>query len=306
MNKPGEPSDGAHPVIEGDAVAFTEIHTRWPAAAFYWSILDAPAVPVTSLRPPTAPAAALDLLLASDLPLPVDEVHAVYRRLDGKRVLACAAPTTSLQSLPRDSLSLSPTGWPEVIEAECVDLSPSDFNLLVGAFEPRPVRRARATRALWASGCVLLIGALAAIGFERRASAWTLDAAAARTASDEVLLAAFPDEPPASTVRPLRLKAELEQLRRTRGPEHINDAPADSAVALSHLLASWPADRLADTQVVSVSESALSMNVRVDGDPQELLEGLSPVPGWVREEPRVSRAGDRVLLTLSYRPETPR
>jgi len=306
MNQPGVPSGGANPVIEGDAVVFSETHTRWPAAAFYWSILDAPGVPVTSLRPPTAPAAALDLLLASDLPLSVDDVHAVYRRLDARRVLACAAPTTSLHSLPRDSLSLSPMGWPEVIESECVNLKPSDFNLLVGTFEPRPVRRARTARALWVSGGVLLIGVLAAIGFERRASAWTSDAAGARAALHEVLLAALPDEPPASTVRPLRLKTELDQLRRTRGPEHVNDAPADAAVALSHLLASWPAGWLADTHLVSVSESSLSMNVRVDGDPQKLLEGLSPVPGWVREEPRVSRAGDRVLLTFSYRPETPR
>jgi len=306
MNTAAEPIDGATGSGASTGTGVAASHACWPAERFYWSVLAAPGVPVKVLRPPPAIAAALDLLLANDLPLPLDEVHAVYRRLDERRVLACAAPVASLRALPPGTLSLSPESWPEAIASECGGLPPTAINLLAGVFEPTPFRRARAMRALWVSGGVILVGALAAIGLERRASAWARDSAAAHDASRQAMLAALPEEPPTSSVLPMRLKAELDQLRRTRRPTRGDELPRDGVVALSNLLAGWPADVLARTEVVSASHENLSLSVQVDGDPQGLLDGLSAVPGWVRDEPRISRVGSRVLVTLSYRPEKPR
>ncbi|CAG0954237.1 hypothetical protein PHYC_00371 [Phycisphaerales bacterium] len=278
------------------------IYIDWPAERFYWAVLDCPGVPIFSGRPHAA--AGLDLQLAEDLPEPIADLHAVYSRLDERRVLACAARRSDLASLDPRTLSLRPAAPP----AFGSDAQPGEIELLVGDFEPAPLRRARMARARWVAAAVLGLCTLGAFGLLRRAGHWDSVASNAAQAARAAAAQALPDEPSDSPALVIRLRDELDLLRRTRRPSPALAGAADAAVELNHLLAAWPKAQPATTDSLSITPTSLALSVGLDGDAKPFLGELGTPPGWRREEPRISRGsgGGIVQATVQFRREASR
>jgi hypothetical protein len=203
------------------------------------------------------------------LPLPIDEVQAVYRVLDGDRVLACG--------MPRERLAI-----------------------LVGACTPEPIRRVQAKRrAVVLAGLVLaLLGFL--LGTERRIRAHEALAGAARAADaialERVLGPAAPGVAPVQ--RRAALTGTLRQLRDTRAVDALQDG--DAGPLLAALLAHWPEDLGVHVEILNATASAITIRA--------LCPDASTVTAWVQhlerftevevEPPRVRVARDVVHVTL--------
>lgn len=272
----------------------------WPPDRFYWAVLDVPGVPIRSPRPPGAEA--LDLALSDEVPLPMEGLHAVYARLDDPRVLACAAPRTDLTALDAGALELLPSALPDFVGRPVNDLS---LNLLVGDFEPVTLRRARRTHAHALAATILVLSCLAAIGLLRRASYAEETVLAADRDAVRAAAAAMPDVPRDSALLTIRLRDELDLLRRTRRPQAVHSF--DAAVTLADVLAAWPAtlpaSSPASTQTISITPTSLSMIVGLEQDAATFLDGLGTPPGWRRNEPRVTRSASGVQTSIQYQRE---
>jgi len=264
-------------------------HRHWPAASFYWSVLDAPACRDRGQLP-----AGLRSGLEADLPIPVETAHAVVAPMGDGRVVVCAVPRARLESLDASVLSLIPTTIPESIAA---DLDPAVFNLLIGEFEPRPLSRARARRHLVGAASLVLCAALISLGLLRRANhvqeLTRVTSAAAKATLDSTGGDA------------LHLMGELERLRRasrltSRTPP---DAP-DAAAALASLLSGWPARVPSKPMSIQVGGQGALVEVAVEGDPTPFLGALKLPDGWTLREPRLNTAGGLTRLSLTMRPET--
>src|SRR5690606_6853138 len=94
-------------------------------------------------------------LLEPLLPVPIESVHAVYVTLGDDRMLACAAPKEALEGVGPDALLLSPESLPDAVATSDVD--PSRLNLLVGPYQPRPLRRLRAVWHVIIAACASLV-----------------------------------------------------------------------------------------------------------------------------------------------------
>jgi hypothetical protein len=262
-------------------------HLAWPPELFYWSVVDAPQWTRAGTLPPGMLAA-----LEEDLPVPADSVHAVGAPLGRGRVLVCALARERLVGVDAGTQTLRPASLPDFIERG--GSAQPDLNMLVGAFEPITMRRARVRRHGGAAAAVVLLAALASTGLLRRAGVWAAtasEAAAART----VALAAG--------TRPETLDAEVARLDRLRDLSAQVQPPADAAAALASLLSVWPAAVPSSPHSVAVNQAAMSISVSLDGDATPFLNAFRPPTGWTLEEPRHNRAGTLTRLTLQLKPQ---
>lgn len=278
-------------------------YISWPAERFYWAVLEAPGVPVPIGKPRPPAAESLDLLLAPEVPVPIDELHAVYARLDANRVLACAAMRADLSEVGTAAVTLVPEAVPECIPGGA-DIDFSRFNLLVSDFEPGILKRPRRHAGYWVAATILLSASLLATGLLRRTHAMNEAAKIAQPENARLLAAALPEEPKDSPTFSLRLKAELDTLRRTRSSRGITSTP-DAMNSLAVLLGGWPKATGAETDAVSATPSNLTMLVTFREGPQEFLYHLPDVHGWNRDEPRVSRTASGTQVMVQYRPDKP-
>lgn len=274
------------------------LHVTWPPERFFWSVLEVPGSASVRSAHQTA-SAGLDLLLADDLPVPTDSVHAVYARLDDRRVVACAARRAALASLAGEAITLCPAALPGWIEGAGSSLG-AQLNLLVGGFEPPIIRRARAAGRRWIAAAAVAIGALVALGFARRGAAWEAEATLARSSAQRILVEALPREPPTSALLALRLRDRLELLRRTNAAPGTAPVP-DAALNLAALLRAWPEDPKGETSVMSVTPDLMSASVFIEDEAQGFLSRLGTPEGWTKSEPRVSRGGAGTTAAVEFR-----
>lgn len=272
----------------------------WPLDRFCWAVLEAPGVPIRSSRPPGAEA--LDLAMAEQVPLSMEDLHAVYARLDSHWVLACAAPRADLAALDPGTLSLHPASLPNFVGRPSDDLS---LNLLVGDFEPAALRRTRTMHARTIVAATIMLSCLVAVGLLRRASHAEETVLAANRDSLRAAAAAMPDVPPDSPLLTMRFRDELDLLRRTRQPQATQGF--DAASTLADVLTTWPVSlpviHPAETRSISVTPTSLSLTVGLEDDAATFLEELGTPPGWKREEPRITRSNRGVQASIQYRPE---
>jgi hypothetical protein len=262
----------------------------WPAERFYWTVLDAP-----GLRHEGELPVGLLLLLQDDLPVELDRLHAVGVPLAGGRRLAvCAAERSELSAIAAGCLSLTPESLPPFLDGEGV--APDRFNLLVGSFEPRPIRVDRIKRHSLATGVVLLCGLLLAIGLHRRASHWRDLAGSAAVGAEQLATAAGP------TGKPVDLTAEAARLRGTREALAKAAPPPDAALSLAAVLRAWPAVAPSKPQSISVNPTAVALSISIEGDPAAFLKALVPPAGWTLDEPRLNTADKVTRLSLQLRP----
>jgi hypothetical protein len=264
-------------------------HATWPAEHFYWALLDAPGVRNTGTLPP-----GLTPILEEFLPVDVNLLHAVCVPLTAGRLAVCASPWQHLADLPPGTLTLSPATLPPFLASE--GIASTQFNLLIEAFEPAPLRLARLKRHATMAALVAICGVLAAIGLHRRESHLSYDAKAAQAASlrlaDSIVPGCLPQH--------LATHANHLQIRHDALKKAAH--PPDASLSLAALLHAWPATLPSKPQSISVTPTGISVSVSLDGDPAKFLEALSPPAGWSPDEPRLNSAGSVTRLSLQFRP----
>jgi hypothetical protein len=252
---------------------------RWPAERFFWSVLEAPGVRADNGLP-----AGVLPLLQEDLPVPVEDVHAVGTPTSDGRLLVCAARREDLRELPGSTLALCPEDVPAFVEPKA---NPSAFNLLVGELEPTPLRRERNRRRAFLTLAAAAVACLTAVGLARRSQSWSRTGQEARAASAAV------------ASNPITLHNELERLRKAPRIEAKTLTSPDAAVALALLLSAWPKELECQTESVSVGPATMTLSLTVAKDARPFLSALKPPDGWMLDEPRLTATSDGARLHLT-------
>ncbi|MCC6676320.1 MAG: hypothetical protein IT436_04175 [Phycisphaerales bacterium] len=277
----------------------TTVHR--PADRFYWAVLDAPGLrsrPGASARP-LPPGLLAEL--ADQIPQPLDEVWAVGLPIGDGRMLVCAARRDDLNQLDAGARALVPESLPPGIDRALADRL-SSFNLLVGDFEPAPVRRDRWRRHRAWAGLVVPLAVLVSVGLIRRAAHWSDVARAAEESQSQLAADLLGPGIPLEQVN-YTLDAELDRLRELARARPAD--PNDASVRLATLLRSWPAVIPSKPQSVSVNDSGVTVSVSVDGDPAPFLSAFKAPEGWALDEPRLNQAGELTRLTLHLHRKPP-
>jgi hypothetical protein len=284
-------------------------HVRWPAERFFWSVLEAPGLSASYTGP--VPEGVLTLL-ADDLPIPLEDVHAVGLAIGPGRLLVCAARRSDLEVLPPGALSLTPESVPAFAEALVVESGDADvtaLNLLIGEFEPAAIRRARARTHLIAAATVAIASMLAALGLARRAEILSRDAEAARQASTSLVRGWVVDP----TGDAFALQRELQRIREAHTQTQTIAVPIDVAPVLTETLLGWPTELAAEAQSIALAPSTLSLSVLLDEsvEPARFLQALRPPAGWRIDEQRHANVGPgretgaQTRLSIRLKPSIP-
>jgi hypothetical protein len=233
-------------------------------------------------------------LAGEDIPVPAEELHAVAVSLPGGGAAICALPREILLRLDGCPAGLRPAAVPGFLEGSA---RADEFELLVGQFEPRSSRAARARGQLIAAAAVVLCAVLITHGLERRAEVARRSAVEFRTAADRLAL----DVVGASDTELLRERADVAEARQLLWRE-LN-LPEDRSGPLAAFLARWPSGIDAVPQSVSFRQDGAAVSVAVPGNPVAFLRAFTVPPGWSVEEPRVDAGPEGSRVTLRLRPE---
>jgi hypothetical protein len=260
----------------------------WPPERFYWSVVDAPGV----RRAGTLPEGLRDDL-QQDLPVQVDDLHAVFAPTGDGRLVVCAARREDLGGVEPSCLTLTPQALPGSIAAfvDCGVL-----NLLNGEFEPRPLRRARIRRHLSVAALVLTAGVILSVGMLRRAAQWDSVSRDAEAASGRVLSQVGTGSSAES------VRAELARLGSATETAATFQRSPDTSLLLASLLDAWPSTVPSKPQSISATPTNMSVSVAVEGDAAPFLRAFKPPTGWRLEEPRLNTAGSVTRLSLQMKP----
>lgn len=281
----------------------SELHVVWSADRFYWAVLDASMLP-RSLGRSRHDRQRLGYLFEAQLPLPIEQVQAVYLPLGESQYLACGVEHARLENeVPGSALTLRPDRVPIPMEnRDAVEVE--SINLLVDRHEPAAVRSE--VRRFLRDGVVLAILFMVAIGLGITRRSGALDTAVA----DMALMRAGlyeqlydPTVAPPSTQPPtVRLLAELRQLRRTRTGNNPDQdfQESESSQSLQALLANWPRQHLMRTESISITPSSITLSGILPSaeSAQAFATALASPTGWEAKQPQVSTMSDGVRLTL--------
>lgn len=293
------------------------IALRWPAHRFWWAILEAELPPSRRDRNARPLSPGLLLALEPELPIPIDEVHAVDLPLWDGRVLACAAARDDLAALSAHVVSLTPTSVPEFLHDEVPADVARRLNVLVGEFAPAPLRaRSRRTHALAAITGSLLVAA-ACLGLIRRAQHWSALADTDDARIAETLRTASSLLPPGSTgfmgdgdlrgeskgtLDPDRLALVVQRQRAVALRQKTLQAPRDAATDLAAILAAWPSTKGTQVHSINITLVDASLALSVEGDPAPLLASFVPPAGWRMDEPRLNASDRLTRVNIVLRP----
>ncbi|MGE3109825.1 MAG: hypothetical protein AB7O77_15925 [Phycisphaerales bacterium] len=301
-------------------IATITANITWPSDRCYWAVLDIPGYrpprPPGSPRPPyscTRPLPpALLIQLQDHVPIDVSELHAVAMPLpitaasSSNQLLVCAVRRDDLAGVDPQAVTLAPNlpSAPELAGLPNESLGP--VNLLVGEFEPRPVRRARLRRHLELAAVSLAVVLLIAVGLHRRAKTLEVAAQHAQDSLAGVLSLdqmVGPDSSLDSGAE--HLNAQLRLVSQVQGAARQVTPPFDAASPLAALLRSWPTNVTgAPCSIQSITVNATSMSVSfISGDdPNPLLRILVAPDGWRLEEPRITSVPGTTRVLQELRP----
>jgi hypothetical protein len=264
-------------------------HRTWPADRFYWIVLDTHGVTRAGALP-----ALLLPMLEEAAPADTTTMHAACVPLTDGRLAVCAIDRSELESIPSETLSLTPDSLPPFVDS--LGVSRDQFNLLVGEFEPRPIRAARIRRHAFAAATLLLCGVLITIGLHRRASHWNEAAKTAREHATQLAVTAFKSE------RLDDLANEAARLRETQDIFTRTKPPPDASLILAHVLNAWPANVPSKPQSISIGDAGVSISLSIEGDATAFLQAFTPPKGWTLDEPRLNTVDNITRLALQLRP----
>jgi len=264
--------------------------TTWTHDRFYWSVIDLPGWTKSGVLPP-----ALQLELQNDVPVPVEELHAVCIPIQAAsgggagtrdRVLVCAARRDDLAALAPGVLYLSPSSIPECIgglsspgdaDAATSESLASRLNVLVGEYEPRPFRHRRLRKHLELAATFLVCAGLVSLGLLRRADSYReLTAGALQTGT-------------AIHARPANVEADVARLTLVRDAVSKAHLPPDAALTLAAILRTWPMQTRCIPQSVTITPNSVAISVTTaEEDSTPFFKALTAPPGWKLEEPRMN------------------
>lgn len=273
-----------------------------PAERLYWAHLTA--------DDPAATPQARRFRFEQVVPVPVESLHIIEQRhSDGgwlligigiQELTSRIAAATADGAIPfRAQPACLP---PHLAGAAAID--PAQVNLLVGDFEPEPVRRERQrwymTAAL-ALGTVVLILAAGAL---RRSM--LLDQEADRlTARRSALLADAVRDVPGTTLPETRLTMAVRQLEQQAQGDN-NAGSQEAWELLECVLAAWPADLPVQIETLTATADRCVIRGAVTGlaDADRLAKALAAAPptpdGALHADPlQVQQEGDRSLFVLT-------
>ena len=186
---------------------------RVQSLQLFWAVLDAPQLAKRRNHKSGGGSVALSLgLLPTELlpdlveqvPTEVDDLHAVSCLLNDGRVIACAIEKRELATLDHHITSMIPASIPTELDAPAFE--PELLNLLVGDFEPRPIRLARTRRLTLLTGFAVAFLGLILMGAIRRWEHAQLTVDKSRTATSALL--ALGGRPGMTAAQ---MRSELEQ-----------------------------------------------------------------------------------------------
>jgi hypothetical protein len=280
---------------------------EWPANRFYWAVLDGSLVR-GRIRPARGRSAKrLGYLFESVIPgVPIEDVHAIYRRLKGhqRRFIACGLPSGALDAIDPEAVTLTPGSLPSFIQE---DVEPAGLNMLTGQYLPGAIRRLR-RRWLTHIGVVLIVCAAALFaGLERRVQAvrdQLDDVIAARSLVLEQVLGAQTSATASSQPLDLRLTAELRRLEQTRNADVSLTEVADSSAVLNDLLTLWPSEVHALTESISVTPTSITVRAAVAtmADAQEFADAFAGLGGWRLRQPQSESRRGHLDVILRFEP----
>jgi hypothetical protein len=253
---------------------------RWPCERFFWAVIDAPGVKPKGGDVPVG----LLTQLQEEVPVALEEVHAVSTAVPEGKLIVCAARREDLRGLPEGCLSLAPDDVPQLIEPK---IDAAAINLLVGDFEPLALRRELSRRRTMMILTAAAATCLAAVGLVKRADGWTRAGQQARTAIS------------ALAASPVALRADLERLRKAPRVDTKALTPPDASVAMASLLSAWPKELECQTESVNIGPSTMTLAVTVSKDARPFLSALKPPEGWTIDEPRLTATADGSRLHLA-------
>lgn len=257
----------------------------WPTDRFYWAVIESPTWRGRGQLPP-----GLLPLLGEVCPEPEANLHAVCQPFDEHRLLVCAARRNELGSI--DDLSLTPAQLPAFLES---DADPRSFELLVGEFEPKSIRRARRRRRVLVLSTVVAASSLISIGLHRRAAYW-------HDAADEAGQAALTR---LQTAVPGALTADAldRELARQRALHQVvaTIPSATAAEALEDLLRTWPSSANGEPQSLRAEPNQITATIDSAADASSFLRELHAPAGWALDEPTITSAHGGTRINLRYR-----
>lgn len=295
-------------------------HRQLPPTEFYWHVLELDGIPIRSGR--LARNAQLEFLFESALPIPIEEIHAVYAKVplgpgDKPRYVACGMRRSDLESRiaawnRTAPLSLTPFELPNFIREKLGDaadrMSTQSLNLLEREYEPKIVRRARRRIVLQLAAALICLSVLLLVGLERRTAHALAQVISAEQARGGILQQVLGRAAIVSGGLPpeLELLAELRTLRSTRHQPSVNLTPDDCTKFLADLLAHWPSDLHVQTESVVLTPNQLTIRAAVpaSNDVQRLVNSLQHVfkpPLWGWQQPQINASRDAVQTTLQAR-----
>jgi hypothetical protein len=260
----------------------------WPPDRFYWAVVDANGWNSAGPLPRGCAGA-----LADEVPVPIEDLHAVCAPAGNGKLIVCAAEREAIQALDPETLSLGPSELPEGISGLA---GLQSLELLTGEFEPLPIRRVRTRRRILALATVALCGGLVSYGLSRRAETWLDLSAQQRAAAVTLAASTIPSGDPDL------LALEANRVRGRKSPKELSPAP-DASIALAELLQIWPTEVGNKPQGITIAPTSMSCSVLVEGDPSPFLKALQAPRGWVLHEPRLNSSGAATRLTLHLTPE---
>lgn len=258
----------------------------WPPERFFWALIDAPGAPAGSLPP------GLAADLQDELPVPVDQLHAVCVPTPDGELLVCAARREELRAVASRSLSLQPTGLP-AFAAHC-RAPHGQLELLVGEFEPLALRHERVRRTLLAAVSLVLCSLILSLGIYRRTETLFSQSQAASLA----VVACLDQVEPGSTL--VSLEKQLERAQAAAGSQPAPEA-TDAGETLASLLAVWPAHVECDISSISISPTTMVVALAVADDARPFLEAVRAPDGWRLDEPRIHYTGSATRVSLTFR-----
>lgn len=292
---------------KGTAPHDTPTRVQWDSTEFYWARLDAP-TRRPSTRAGVVPAAGLPQL-ADQLPVPIEDVHAVCVPVAGDdasagagaHLVVCAAVRDRIERLEPGAVSLTPRTIPPELGADGLD--PSVFNLLIGEHEPAAARRARTRRRVAFTAWVCVLAALVAVGSIRRTRHAELVRLEARR-STTALLASL--GMPGATLADLHAaRSRLSTFARlahagtlSPGKGRTRDAAAD----LQQVLPSWPPASDAKLQSIGIGPEGAQLSILVPGDASAFVRSVRVPRGWKLDEPSFAAVGPQMRINLRMRP----
>ncbi len=270
-------------------------HMRLPPEQFYWARLE-----TTQLGESRRPnLRSLGYLFESVLPIPIEDVHAVYERIDANTFLACAMSCTELSELNfAGAITLTPSAVPTFLEC---NVEASRLNLLTVQFAPPQARRLKTQCLAIAIVLVVGIAVLLIFGMERRINAMQAQAVLYDERENTVARSILGDDASANSL-PVRLQltALARELRSTRDVQTGPIESSDAAVALSELLTVWPRNVSIQTTSLSVTPQMITIQGSLDnaGNVQQLADALQILSAWDLRQPRVNSSRDSVRTTI--------